>query len=393
MNIVLDARWIFRELSGIGMYTQELLTQYALQGGGDTYVALFCDPDVRHRVSVLAALDAAPHIRTLDVPYGVFSARNQLHLPRLLAALQADVYHSPNYMVPLFPRLALGGERPRTAVVTTIHDVIPLVVPDHAPRSKKTRLLPLFRQVIRRATAVSDAVVTVSRRSGDDIVRCLRPRPPDKVHVVYNGVGVLFTPAPPGLAPRDPHRVRRLLYVGRADPYKDVATLVRALALLRRDGGPAVELVIAGTRDPRYPQAEQLAHALGLADAVSWTGYLATDQLVEAYRDADVLVHASRYEGFGLQILEAMAAGVPVVAARGGAVPEVAGDAAILLPTGDPDGFAREVRRVLSDDALADRLRRAGQAQAARFRWSATAEGTRAVYRYAAAARQQRGAA
>ena len=382
-TIVFDARWIHPEPSGIGIYARELLRRLPRLAPELDFVVLFNQADVCRRTLAETDIDALPNVRGHLFDAGIFAPRSQWRLPVELRRLGASVYHSPNY---LLPYAAFPVDRPgRVRAVTTIHDVIPFVVPNHAPRSRKMRLWPLFVWCMRQSVARADAVITVSDASRDDLIRVLRlpPRRADRVRRIYNGVDAGFSPAPSGELPAtaDPAAPRTLLYVGRLDPYKNVELLVQVFARLRERLPFPLRLRIVGPPDARYPQAAEAVRALGLEGAVAFEGFLAADGLVQAYRDATVLAHPSRYEGFGLQLLEAMRSGLPVVCTTAGAMPEVVGEAALLTPPDDADAFLQALERVLGDPALADRLRRAGQAQAARFTWDRTAEATLALYR------------
>lgn len=378
MNIAVDARWIFPEISGIGNYTRQLLREFARMPSDHRIIAIFKDPEIEARTIAESALAEAPHMRTLCIPWGVFDGRSQVFLPRLLAGEHVRIFHSPNYMIPYraFRRDAGGPIR----AVTTIHDLIPLRFPDHAPKSKKARLMPLFRLLLRESARRSACILTVSNASRRDIVDLLHA-PSSRVKVVYNGVSGLFNPGIDGndLAKRADGGFQ-LLYVGRADPYKNIAVLLQALARLRRDDGMKVTLCIAGSPDPRYPEPAALACELGIADAVRWTGYLPDGALVDLYRQSDLLVHPSRYEGFGLQILEAMACGTPVLSSNAGSLPEVVGTAGRMVPPDDVDAFVREIRTILTTPALARRMSEAGREQAARFSWAEAARQTYAAY-------------
>jgi len=378
MNIAVDARWIFPEISGIGNYTRQLLSEFSRMTTEHRITAIFRDPDIEARTRAETGIADAPHMQTLRVPWGVFDARSQLFLPRLLKQGQFHVFHSPNYMIPFraFRRDAAGPLR----AVTTIHDLIPLRFPDHAPKSRKSRLMPLFRALMREAARRSACILTVSNASRQDIIELMKV-PPARVKVVYNGVSERFTP---GLD-RESRRGNAdagftLLYVGRADPYKNIATLLRSLARLRHDGGLKVSLRIAGAPDPRYTEPGALAVSLGIADAVHWTGYLTDQELVETYRCADLLVHPSRYEGFGLQILEAMACGTPVLSSNAGALPEVTGEAGRMVAPDDTDGFVREIKSILSSPDQIRRMVEAGRLQATRFSWAESARQTFQAY-------------
>jgi len=382
MKIALDARWIFPEISGIGNYTRQLLTEFGQIAPDDiSFVLLFNDADLMRRTLRETNLEDRAEFEAVRVPRGVFSPAGQLLLPGRLKQMGIDLFHSPNYMIPLraFPRNRAG----RIRCITTIHDLIPLLFPDHAPKSKKSRLFPVFKALMLEIGRRSDAVITVSEASRRDILRLLKipPQRSGAVHTVYNGVSPDFSPAATEKR-HDDNRERTLLYVGRADPYKNLTTLVQALALLNDNtNAPAVKLLIAGSRDERYPEAENLARELGLNDKIEWTGYLSDSELIDTYRSADLLVHPSRYEGFGLQIIEAMACGTPVVCSNAGSLPEVAGDAAITVDPDDVQGFAAAISKVLTDPQLSRDMTARGLRQAQKFTWRKSAEQTLQIYR------------
>lgn len=378
MRIAVDMRWIFPEISGIGAYTRELVRRLLQIDREHTYVLYFDRPEMRDRLAAELELDNGANAETRVLPWGLFSLKQQLLMSRALRRDAIDCYHSTNYMIPLFAFPA--GRRGRTACVVTIHDVIPMIFPQHAPKSRKARLYPLYRWIMRQVGRRADAIIADSDVSRRDIIQHLGipAEAAGKVQRVYCGVSDRFR----DLRPRpddNPARERRLLYVGRIDPYKNVDTLMRAFAGVRASAG-AVRLVIAGSRDPRYPQFEALARELGIEPYVTWTGYLDDDTLLRTYREADVLVHPSRYEGFGLQAAEAMAAGLPVVCSTAGSLPEVVGDAAVLVDPDDTAGFTAAILSVLNDPARAQALRKAGRERAARFTWQATAEKILAIY-------------
>lgn len=378
MKVAIDARWIFREISGIDNCTRELLRHLPRLDRSIEYVALFCDEVVEERTVAFAGLDDAPNVRIRRLPYGVFSPFNQMFLGHQLQREGIDLYHSPNYMIPLlaFPRRRPG----RVRCVMTLHDVIPLLFPDHAPRSRKSRLYPVYKGIMKEVTKRADGIIAVSGASRADIIRTLdiEERRHDCVRVIYNGVADRFCPLDEG---RTLGEERVVLYVGRADPYKNLETLVYALDRIRESASFPIRLVVAGARDPRYPEASTRARELGIEDLITWTGYLSDEELVATYQQADVLAHPSRYEGFGLQVIEAMACGTPVVCSNRGALPEVAGDAAILVDPDDIAGLAGALTRVLTNPELAMKMSTKGLERAAGFTWQRTAEETLNFYR------------
>lgn len=378
MNIALDTRWIFREISGIGMYTRELLQALLGRDRENQYVLLFNDPVVREQVMGLDAVRQAGNARAVDVPWGLFQPAGQWGMGRVLRRESIDLYHSTNYMIPLpaFP----AGRPGRIRCAITIHDLIPLIFPDHAPQSKKARFYPLFKWILRQAARRTDLVITVSESSRQDIIERLGlpEREHAKVVVTPEGVGNQYRPGDP--VQRQPNT---LLYVGRFDPYKNVTGLVEAFARTVKEV-PTAHLRIIGPPDPRYPEPRERARALGIDDHITWQGYVESDELVRAYQQTAAMVLPSTYEGFGLTVLEAMACATPVICSNVSSLPEVAGDAALLVDPKDPAALAGAMTSVLTDPVTADRLREQGLARAAGFTWTRCAEATLAAYRQAA---------
>lgn len=370
MKIVLDARWIFPEISGIGLYTQELIRGLVGLDQPHRFVLVFDNHVVLNRTAEVTGFDKNPQFEARVVNFGPFTPRGQLALPWLLKHLEADVFHSTNYMIPL---CGCG----RVKRVVTIHDLIPLLFRDHAPRSKKSRLFPVFRLLMQEVGRRADLIITVSESTRADVLRVLRIPAEWQARVVSipEASGDEFRPAEaPAARPRP-----RVLYVGRRDPYKNLAGLIEAFAKVRARGVDAVLRVI-GPEDKRYPEAPRRALELGLNDHIEWAGYVPDRKLARQYQESDVFVLVSKYEGFGLTVLEAMACGTPVVCSNLSSLPEVAGDAALLVDPTDSDATADAICRVLTDSALAAALRERGLARAAQFSWRRTAELTLKAY-------------
>ena len=199
-----------------------------------------------------------------------------------------------------------------------------------------------------------------------------------RIAVAPDGVDARY--APGGEKPSARGAPPTVLYVGRRDPYKNLPGLVAAFARLVRDGGVDARLRVVGPPDARYPEAEEAARRLGVAEHVEWTGYLDDAGLLRAYQDADVLALLSKYEGFGLPVAEAMACGTPVVCSNAASLPEVAGAAARLVAPDDVAGAAAALQDVLTNPAEAARLRAAGLEQARKFSWRAAAESMLRLY-------------
>ncbi len=385
MKIGIDARWIFRQTSGIGAYTAALIRALAKYGQENDYTLFFHDPVCRDAVMADPVFAAcAGRMRTVMLPFGLFSLRGQLLLPGRLHAEDIDVFHSTNYMIPLpaFPRHRRG----RLKAVVTIHDVIPMIFPDAAPQSRKSRFFFAYRRLMIEIGRRAHAVISDSETSRNDVIRHLRIPPrrrPDVVAVPCGVDGERFSPSNAISSGTDSgaNRPRIVLYVGRYDPYKNVVGLLHALRRVRECCPFPVKLRLAGAPDPRYPEVYRTTQTLKLDAAVQWTGYLSEQDLVDAYRNADLLVLPSRYEGFGLPVVEAMACGTPVVCSNRGSLPEVAGEAAVVVDPDVPGALAEAMTHVLSDNALRARLRKAGLQRARVFSWETTARKTLAVYR------------
>jgi glycosyltransferase involved in cell wall biosynthesis len=371
MKIGLDARWIFREISGIGLYTRELIRHLAHVDRENDYVLFFNCAELRDRTIREAGLAEAANFKTHLLPFGLFSPFSQLRLPGIIKRLGLDVFHSTNYMIPL---RALG----RARCVVTMHDLIPLVFPEYTPRAWKSRLFFIYRRLMRAVAARADLILTVSQSSRNDVIRHLHA-PPERVLAVYEGVTPSFRPP---VAPVSGARnEKKILWVGRADPYKNLVGLIEAFGALRGQLHEPAQLRLIGAEDARYPDARRRAEELRLNDALVWRGYLSDARLIAEYQAADLFVLPSRYEGFGLPVLEAMACGTPVVCSDKGSLPEIAAPAAIIVPPDDVPGLTEAMRRVLSDMPLAQDMRAKGLLQAAKFTWEATARATLQAYR------------
>lgn len=379
MRIAIDARWIFREISGIGAYTRELISHLATLDTKNEYIILFQDQSILERTTRETGTNNSPNFQHIIIPYGLFSIQNQILLPLFLKRMRIDIFHSPNYMIPLFA-FHRGGKG-TTKCVTTIHDVIPMIFPNHAPKSKKARLYPIYRRLMIEIGRRSNIIITDSHASAHDIRKHLEIKDhPEKVQPVYCGVAKQFKPLQERPSPLSSNDTRTILYVGRSDPYKNIPNLIRAFHVVRKKSPFPVTLTIAGSIDPRYPETQELAEQLGIGEHVKWTGYISDSQLVALYQNSSVLVHPSRYEGFGLQILEAMACGLPVICANAGSQPEVAGDAAIILSPDDINGMVENINKILSNHHEADVMRQKGLVQAQKFSWSNTALQTLKIY-------------
>lgn len=355
---------------GIGTYVRQLLP--ALRTADPTLdVRLFHSriepqPDLPRPSELdhwpVTALDHG--IRRL---YPAWSLLRRPALPPELSGL--DLVHSPSpAAVPPPGR----GQR----LVVTVHDLAFVVHPELFP----TQWRLMYRAALSRAARSADAVLTVSRHTAEDLVRHTRIDP-RRIHVTP-----LAAVLPEGPADVDATLARLkirtpyLLYVGTLEPRKNLVRLVRAYRRAAATGLPHA-LVLAGPvgwhHEPILAEASR-----GSPGSVILTGPTRDDRELDAlYRGAALFCYPSLYEGFGLPVLEAMARGVPCVLSTSSSLPEVAGDAALLVDPRSTAGIADAIQRAAGDAELAGRLRTLGAERAARFSWATTAEKTLEAYR------------
>jgi glycosyltransferase involved in cell wall biosynthesis len=284
----------------------------------------------------------------------------QVKLPLVLRRRGAAVIHSTDCFLPLL--------RPCPGVVT-IHDLAFEEPDSDVPPVTRFK----FRQLASRAARSAERIICPSDFTRDDV--CSRYGvDPGKIRVIPEAPALAL--ASEG-APPDAYCTTYILAVGDLRPKKNLAALVRAYATLWRDGIREHRLVLAGLDAGQGPRLAQLAAPAPL----ELTGYLSDERLDSLLAGADLVVHPSLYEGFGLVVLEAMARGTPVMAARAGALPQTGGQAAAYFDPADPDSLASQLDTLLKDPAARAEMARAGMSWVQTFSWAGAARETVEVYR------------
>jgi glycosyltransferase involved in cell wall biosynthesis len=366
--IALDARLV-GYAAGIARYAVLLADALRRLEGPERYVV------VRGRKAAGFAING-PNVKTHTVFTPPHNRLERLSLPVELLARRPwpNLLHSLDHVAP-----AWGPWRS----VVTLHDLAFLLYPGtHTAASRA--YYAATGESVRRA----ERVIAVSQRTASDAVRLLGVDPA-RIRVVHEAAAPGFAPRPrnglAALAQRvgfdpDPGRPY-VLFVGTLEPRKNVPLLFEAFALLRREVD--AQLLLVGARG-WLDEPIMAAHARsGVGEAARFLGRLDEEDLALLYSHAGVFVLPSLYEGFGLPVLEAMACGAPVVCSNAGPLPEVAGDAAMLLKPEDPLAWAVALRDVLTRPRTADELRRRGFERTHEFDWEKTAVATREVYREA----------
>lgn len=370
LRIGLNTKFLQNPHTGSGRYIRGLLGYLATLNQDDSYY-LYSDGEP---VTTLGSLPRF-YSRVLRGPWGSNRPLRKLWLeqvafPRAAATEGLDLVHYPYFAGPVFPT---------TKVVITIHDLIPLILPEyrHSPISR------LYTALVSRAARKASAIIADSQNTKNDIVRLLR-LPGERVRVVGLGVDSFLGPmahyeAMEALRQRYPLPDNFVLYMGGFDPRKNLGTLLCAMSILKRRG-QRVAVVLAGAEKEAISTLGSLAETLGLTDQVIFLGMVPEEDKPALYSAASVFVYPSRYEGFGLPPLEAMACGTPVIASNAASLPEVVGDAGLLVGPLDSEALAEAIGTVLEDQELRARLGELGIERAKGFRWEETARRTLEVY-------------
>lgn len=362
MRVAFDAHVVGERESGNETYAVNLLRALVNDPKGNAYQVLTPHPD-----RLRAILELPPSATIVRVRPAVSLLRIPVGIPNAVRRHRSEVLHV-SYVAP--PVVACP-------TVVTVHDLSYLAYPESlSPRARftLTALVPLS---VRRAARV----IAVSRFTRDDLVRRYGIAD-EKIAVIHEAAGPAFRRLDDAPSCRLPDGVTEpfVLAVGNLEPRKNLAHLIEAFAEVARQPGVTATLVLVGKAKGESASLAKLVEENGLRERVVFAGFVEEEQLVLLYNRAALFVYPSLYEGFGLPPLEAMACGCPVIASNVTAMPEVLGDAALLVDPTSDRAIAEAMRRVLRGDELARELRVKGLRQVARYSWARAAEQTRAVY-------------
>jgi glycosyltransferase involved in cell wall biosynthesis len=352
---------------GIGTYVRRLLPELA-EADPSLQIALFHAhfAGAPKRERWMRAFWTEELDQGIKALYPAWALNGRPGLPASLSG--RDLLHAPTPS-------AIPPKGRRQRLVVTVHDVAFLTV----PRAFPARWRLLFRAGLRRAVRTADAIVTVSENTAKELAAHTRADR-SRIHVTP-----LAAALPPGDADIEAARARYgipsgyVLYNGAIEPRKNLLRLISAYRMIGADLGLA--LVLAGPNGWQGDAVIAEARRSAATGRVVVTGFVPPEDLDSLFRGASAFVYPSLSEGFGLPVLDAMARGIPCVVANTSSLPEVAGDAAMLVDPNDIDGLAEGLRRVVTDRELAASLSAAGRRRARTFSWRRTAETTLAVYR------------
>jgi glycosyltransferase involved in cell wall biosynthesis len=375
LRIGLNLLYLAEGAGGAGRYAEELMQ-----------ALLALEPQTRLTAFVTASVqeELLTQEWSGDVEWHLYKVRprsrralltQMLEVPYAAGRRHLDVLHSPGNVGVL--------KTVRAANVVTLLDLIWLH-PETSALTGRERFTT--RLVFTACARAADRVLTISEATKRDLIQTIG-LDPSRIDVTPLGVGE------PGPDPADEHELRKklalgdapfLLVVAQKQPHKNLPSVIRALPELDSN----VHLVLAGAPAPHERELHQLTRSLGVEDRVRFVDWVADRELNALYRGARAFVLPSFIEGFGLPVLEAMRHGTPVACSKQSALPEVAGDAALLFDPRDQQSVTDGVRRVLGDERLRAELIAAGLERVREFTWRRTAELTLAAYRRALASRR-----
>lgn len=381
MRVGIDYTAAVNQSAGIGRFVRSLVESLASLDQSNEYVLFYS-----HRGQHKPRLPFADHLnfreRALPVSDRILTIiwhRLGIPVPVDFITGPVDVFHSPDFVLPPVRR---------AAKVLTVHDLSFFLFPECADEGLRSYL----EKAVPSSVAKADVITADSANTKNDLV-CLLDADPDRVEVVYCGVDGKFRVLN---ANDDLLGVTRrrfglnfpfILSVGVIEPRKNHAKLIQAYALLKSRPSFEHKLVIAGRRGWLSDDVFRVVEELKLTSDVIFLGHILESDLVALYNLADVFAYPSLYEGFGLPVLEAMACGTPVVSSDSSSLPEVVGDAGLMITPDDVEGLAAAIERAIFDSQSVEELRAKGLERAKLFTWHKAAERMMEVYLRAAQGR------
>ncbi len=357
MRIAIDARDLATTTTGVGRYLTNLLYHF---------------PDLRPEFEFYLYSDKeiSPPVQRANLQYCPLKAHRwlwkQISMPIEQNRANLDVFFVPSYSASIWGR---------AKSVVTIHDLIYTRYPKWTNRSERWR----FATVVLFTARFADRIIAVSEATRNDILAFTNVSP-HKVDVVYEGVDAQFRPLPIESLDNARERLKLerpfILYVGTFHYRRNIPRLLQAFAYLKKGKKIPHQLVLSGLSNYRGSALEHWVKQQNLEQEVRYLGYASDEDLVALYNLAEVFVYPSMYEGFGLPVLEAMACGTPVVTCNVSALPEVAGNAALLVDPFDTQDLANAIAKILTQPFLKEELVGRGTEQSRKFSWRKAAEET-----------------
>ena len=373
MRVGIDYSPAVNQRAGIGRYTKCIVSELAKLDRENEYVLFYPSRNLKQDGF---PPPGASNFRRVQIPVSDRSLTNlwfQLGVPFPVDLFTGpvDVCHFPDFTL---PPLRSGK------TVLTVHDLSFLVHPEYAEKGLRQYL----ERVVPPSVADASLVLADSESTGNDLM-VLLDVPPERVEVLLPGVEPRFAPVVDEIALESTRRkydisFPYILTICTIEPRKNLIGLMKAFSRFKEMTQSPHKLVIGGGKGWLYQDVFATAHAIDVADDIVFLGYVEEDDLPALYTMSDLFAWVSFYEGFGLPVLEAMACGTPVVGSNRASLPEVIGDAGLLVAPDEIDAIADAFRSVLGDEELAAELAGRGRKQASLFSWRSTAEQLLSIY-------------
>jgi glycosyltransferase involved in cell wall biosynthesis len=396
MRIGIDARTILNpekgDAIGVGHYTYQLIRNLIQIDKENEYVIFF---DFHAREKDIKKFKQ-PNVKVKFYPFSDYKkylpgAYNEILGTATLAREHLDVVHSTSST----SRIPTSY---RGKTIVTVHDLASYKVPDVFPKIKAAR----FKAVTNMMISKADKIIAVSESTKKDVCEIFGCKG-NKVNVIYSGLDKRFFEEPAisrekimtkfGL---NNNGTKYILFLGTLEPIKNISRLFEAFKMMKEmlkksaQGGPAsgwetgrcdYKLVMAGKRGWLAEEYKKMAKDMEIGKDVIFTGYVIGDEIVPLFKNAEFFVMPSLYEGFGTTVLEAFATGTPAIVSNVSSIPEIAGDAAMLVNPIDTKGIAEAMVKLAQDEKLRYDLRQKGFEQVKKFDWEKTARETLEIYK------------
>jgi len=364
MRIVIDARMMSPRWTGIGLYSRQLIAELQQLDHTNEYIVLVDDEMFK------TWAPTAPNFRKVLASYKVYGFGEQLSLPWKLRGLKPDVVHFLHFNVPVFYR---------SRRVVTIHDTTMIdfsLSPGGLAGALKYGIMHPAMLLAYRAATTATQIITPSQGTKNALVKRYGARLAKRMTVTHEAATYTEPLEPRALPTNQP----LVLYVGNFYPYKNIGVVIQAWpSVIAQHPGAKLRLIGATPRFSDRVKAQ--INQLGIGTSVEMPGFVSDLELAGAYRRATLFVFPSLSEGFGLPPLEAMVAGVPVIAAKASCLPEVLGDAAVFADPAEPEDWAAQINGLLDAPQRLAELQQHGYNRLRSFSWAKMAAETVAVYK------------
>lgn len=365
MRVAYDARALSKNKAGIGYYTSFLL-KYIIANDSTINLFLCSNKEITFEKN-----EGVELIETSGLLWKLNSNLwFQLMLPLILKKRKVDLFHGTMFLTPVLSSVPS---------IITIYDMVLDIFPETMFWKNRLPLKLLMKKSAKKAARV----IAISESTKKDIIKYLGIEQ-EKINVIYPGVSREFSPQnkeyDKNVLSKYNLSLGYILSVGTLEPRKNLIRLLNAYKMIVANEGSMPQLVIVGGHGWLKEDINRVIDSLGLTEKVILTGYVSDSDLPALYRSAKVFVYPSLYEGFGLPPLEAMACGTPVISSNTSSIPEVVGDAGLLVDPYRPDEIARAITIVLKDEELRNHLKHAGLIRSGLFSWDKTAQETIKLY-------------